>query len=811
MRRLITILGLVAIAACKEAPSKPAPVGLVTLSRDTATLVPTVTLQLSATVKDISGNTVSRPVAWSTTDPLRASVSPTGLVTGVGTGVATISATVENTSGSTLVTVKEGAIVGPGGGTVTAIGGEATLVIPANALTSNVMITIEPAGSPPPTPRLVPGTSVDLGPIGQPFALPAQLKLKYSAVQVPVGASEQLLGMQRAASGVWQPVNGSTVDSVAKVVSANLTSLSTYGVLASPIASVTLSADHATLNLGGTLQLVAAALDAANVPVANAPITWGSASPDIVAVSADGLVTALDAGGPVNITASSNGKRATAAITVTASKSVALSVAHLTLAAAVNGPNPAAQQINVTSVGVAALSGLTSTITYHAGQPTGWLAAPLGGTSTPTQLTVQATTGTLPPGQYGADVKVASSDPGAASGRFDVTFTVASPSIVVNAGDMQSAMEGTPVAVPPSVLVRDGLGHPAPNATVTFAVTDGGGSLANAVVNTDAAGIATVGSWTLGPVANPNALTATVTGTGFGAGNNTVSFGATGCHGGGGTGYAITLCFVTNMSPTQRAAFQDAATRWSSLITGDVEDVPAQTAAGACGAGSPSTNMTIDDLLIFARIEPIDGVNGVLGSAGPCFIRSSDSLPIIGTMRFDDADVAALEASGQLRDVILHEMGHVIGIGSLWSFKHLLVSPSTVGGPQLDTHFIGVSAIAGFDAVGGITYTAGLKVPVENQFGAGTINSHWREAVLGNELMTGFLNRGSNPLSVVTVRSLEDLGYTVNAAGADPFQLFLSLQAQTPGENTRRPYGDDVIHGPIYRIDARGRISRVKQ
>src|SRR4029077_19451534 len=109
MRRLITILGLVAIAACKEAPSKPAPVGVVTLSRDTATLVPTATLQLSATVKDISGNTVSRPVAWSKTDPLRASVSPTGLVTGVGTGVATISATVENTSGSTLVTVKEGA------------------------------------------------------------------------------------------------------------------------------------------------------------------------------------------------------------------------------------------------------------------------------------------------------------------------------------------------------------------------------------------------------------------------------------------------------------------------------------------------------------------------------------------------------------------------------------------------------------------------------------------------------------------------------------------------------------------------------
>jgi len=220
--------------------------------------------------------------------------------------------------------------------------------------------------------------------------------------------------------------------------------------------------------------------------------------------------------------------------------------------------------------------------------------------------------------------------------------------------------------------------------------------------------------------------------------------------------------------------------------------------------------MTIDDLVIFARIEPIDGVNGILGAAGPCVIRSSNHLTLLGLMRFDIADVASLETNNQLRSVIQHEMGHVIGIGSLWPTFGLLKNPSTAGGPSLDTYFSGPNAIDAFNSIGGSTYTGGQKVPVENMFGPGTINGHWRESVLANELMTGFINTGANPLSVVTVRSLADLGYTVNASGADPFQLTLSLQAPTPNASTRRAYGDDVIRGPLHTVDQHGRIVRIR-
>ncbi len=64
-----------------------------------------------------------------------------------------------------------------------------------------------------------------------------------------------------------------------------------------------------------------------------------------------------------------------------------------------------------------------------------------------------------------------------------------------------------------------------------------------------------------------------------------------------------------------------------------------------------------------------------------------------------------------------------------------------------------------------------MPVPVANTGGPGTREGHWRESVFGNELMTGFLDGGINPLSRVTVGALEDMGYEVNYDAADEFRL----------------------------------------
>ena len=66
------------------------------------------------------------------------------------------------------------------------------------------------------------------------------------------------------------------------------------------------------------------------------------------------------------------------------------------------------------------------------------------------------------------------------------------------AATAQTVHVGTPVTSPPSVLVTDANDNPVAGVAVTFAVGLGSGTITGANATTDAAGIATVGSWTLG-------------------------------------------------------------------------------------------------------------------------------------------------------------------------------------------------------------------------------------------------------------------------------------------------------------------------
>jgi adhesin/invasin len=87
--------------------------------------------------------------------------------------------------------------------------------------------------------------------------------------------------------------------------------------------------------------------------------------------------------------------------------------------------------------------------------------------------------------------------------------TLTATTIAIDAGNGQKARAGTAVATPPSVIVTDDFGNPVGGVSVTFAVASGGGSITGATAVTNAAGIAVVGSWTLGSKKGPNSLTAT--------------------------------------------------------------------------------------------------------------------------------------------------------------------------------------------------------------------------------------------------------------------------------------------------------------
>jgi PKD repeat protein len=269
----------------------------------------------------------------------------------------------------------------------------------------------------------------------------------------------------------------------------------------------------------------------------------------------------------------------------------------------------------------------------------------------------------------------------------------------------------------------------------------------------------------------------------------------------------------STLTAAQRTAVETAVARWSELITGDTPETSLVRAAGTCGgAATPALDEVVDDLVIYLEFESIDGAGGTLGSAGPCIVRSI-GLPVLGGMRFDTADLETLESLGLLDEVILHEMGHVLGFGTLWDLSFgatvvfdFLQDPTPASGTILDTHFDGPFAIAAFDEVSDPDYTAGAKVPVENdneEFGPGSLNGHWREGIFTNELMSPRINLGGNPLSRVTVESLRDMGYVVNAAAADPYSRSFNLVSGVAEPGVEM--GDDIWRGPVEVVDAAGR------
>lgn len=242
--------------------------------------------------------------------------------------------------------------------------------------------------------------------------------------------------------------------------------------------------------------------------------------------------------------------------------------------------------------------------------------------------------------------------------------------------------------------------------------------------------------------------------------------------------YDIALRVNGNLSPNVQTAFDSARTFWSQIITkGLTYEANFSIPANSCIGQFPAFSGSIDDVLIDVRVAPIDGLGGVRGQAGVCWTHTDSYLPLYGVMEFDEADLEDMAKQGLLNRLILHEMGHVLGFGTLWDFKRSLVVGGSLGGPcGAAPVFVGANALREWKALGGSG-----KVPLENTGGLGTCNSHWQESTFSNELMTGYLNPGSNPVSRLTVASFEDLGYSVDYSAAESYLLPITAN-RTPLE-----------------------------
>lgn len=414
---------------------------------------------------------------------------------------------------------------------------------------------------------------------------------------------------------------------------------------------------------------------------------------------------------------------------------------------------------------------------------------------------VNATAVTGPDGVARVDAWILGSAPGANTlvatvlGVPDLTFqatgVAAVPAELVAAANLAPNQFASNYSdLEPAVRVLDAQGRPVAGIRVAFAVTAGGGALTGGETATDFTGRATLGSWRFG-AAGLQSVAATVDGISPVAFNVTVGPVPA-------STYHIDLRYLTAVTDAQRAAFEAAAARWTSIVVGGLAPVTFTPNDDFEGCG-PGLNETVQNLLIFVRVVSIDGPSGILGQAGPCFVRNDNLLTIVGIMELDAADLAVLQNQGQLQTVITHEMGHVLGIGSLWPYKGLISGPGSS-----NPFFTGGSARSAF--YGAVNLGAvfhGSAVPIENTGGPGTRDVHWREATVSNELMTGFLNAGPNPLSAFTAASLRDEGYLVNDAAVEPFSFTAALRAAS---EPPRPLLEGLIPAPIRVVNRRGQV-----
>lgn len=373
---------------------------------------------------------------------------------------------------------------------------------------------------------------------------------------------------------------------------------------------------------------------------------------------------------------------------------------------------------------------------------------------------------------------------------FSATALAGPPADMVKVvGDNQTGIAGSTIVTAPGVRVVDAFGNPLGNIPVTFTPGSNSGTVtAGAALTDPGTGTAFVGSWILG-----SAPTQTLVASSSALPGKSATFTATVVS----SAFDIQVRFIgTPPSAAIQGSVTRAITKWKNLIVSNSGTTRFTGAAQSCGRSwLPAIDTIVTNLVLYARIGPIDGVGNQLGNANACAIHPSTGLTGIGTMEFDSDDLANL-ATELVDAVITHEIGHSVGVGSFWNLRALLTD-----GGQADPIFTGAQARAEFLALGGDRFT-GRIVPVENTGGAGTRDVHWRESVFRNELMTGFINQGQNPLSRVTVGSLADLGYTISFAGADSYTFTSFLLSPFGAPTPTIDLGDDIA--PLVTDKARG-------
>lgn len=217
---------------------------------------------------------------------------------------------------------------------------------------------------------------------------------------------------------------------------------------------------------------------------------------------------------------------------------------------------------------------------------------------------------------------------------------------------------------------------------------------------------------------------------------------------------------LTGLSETARQAILEAAAFWEEVI-------PQSSFAG-------SHTLTVN-----VRADLLS--KNFLASASPNYWSRTKSLENDWLPNRGDSTINARyfrkynKDPGFLKETMIHEFGHVLGIGTLWDG---LIQPNQAV-YRADTY----AGQAYGELLGTNVPTA---IPLTTGQGAGSDLSHWREEVLGNELMTHADNAGADPTSQITIAALRDLGWQVNYGAAEAYSLAgVQSSAIAPRSNSK--------------------------
>ncbi|HYV99474.1 MAG TPA: Ig-like domain-containing protein [Gemmatimonadaceae bacterium] len=243
----------------------------IAISSATLTVLAGQTLQLTASPRDQSGNTITATVSWQSQTTSIATVSQSGLVSGVAAGTASIVATATNGSTSVNKTVQVAVLSPPVLTTVTLSATTATTIF-LGSTTQLVATTLDQRGAP----------------------IAANVTWSSSANGIAsVDATGTVTGNALGSATITASATaaGTTVPGTVNVTVSN----------AAPVlASVSVATSRSTFAVGETAQLTATTKDQYGHAV-GADVAWSSSSTGIATVNAAGLVTGVGIG-PVTIT-----------------------------------------------------------------------------------------------------------------------------------------------------------------------------------------------------------------------------------------------------------------------------------------------------------------------------------------------------------------------------------------------------------------------------------------------------------------------------------------------------------------------------